>query len=171
MNIQLYKLPPQTTCVAATALAARSPRHPAHNPSSNDAMEISMNTNIRKVMIPALLSLSVAIAGLTSIRAHAGDSSPSSVRVSIAGFDRNSVEGARKIYARLKAAAYSVCGESEWDHYSVFRHGPSDCVNEALARAVLDVRSTQLSNLFIQKNGVTVAAQYGITPDIMTASK
>ncbi len=51
------------------------------------------------------------------------------------------------------------------------RGGPSDCVRGALANAVRDVRSAELSNLYIKKNGIKLAMQYGVTPEILTASK
>ncbi|MGO9993563.1 MAG: UrcA family protein [Steroidobacteraceae bacterium] len=130
-----------------------------------------MIRNIHQVMIPALLALSAGIAGLTPIRAHADDFSPRSVRVRIADLNPNTVEGARKIYARLKAAAYTVCGESDTDIDVMVRGGPSGCVREAIAHAVRDVRSVELSQLYIKKNGTTIAKQYGVTPDILTASK
>jgi UrcA family protein len=127
--------------------------------------------SMTKLMIPALVALSAGIAALTPIYTHADDFSPRSVRVSLAHLDPNSAEGARKIYARLEAAAWTACGESDLDIEVIALGHPSECVREALAHAVRDMRSIQLSQLYIKRNGANVAKQYDVTPDILTASQ
>jgi len=119
-------------------------------------------------MGPALLALGTAIAALTPVHTRADDFSPHSERVSLAKLDLNSVEGARKAYSRITAAAFDVCGESSMDFEVMFR-GPGECVQGALARAVLDVRSVELSKLYIKKNGIKIAALHGVTSPIVTA--
>jgi hypothetical protein len=88
--------------------------------------------------------------------------------VSLANLKLNSVEGARKAYTRIKAAAWSVCGESSTD-IEVMVRGPSECVKDAIARAVIGVQSVELSKLYIKKNGVQMATLYGVTSPIVTA--
>jgi UrcA family protein len=116
----------------------------------------------------ALLALATATAALTPIRTHADDFSTHSERVNLANLDLNSVEGARKAYARIKAAAFSVCGEQSMD-IEVMVRGPGKCVQEAIAHAVLDVQSAELSKLYIKRNGIQIAALYGVTSPIVTA--
>jgi UrcA family protein len=130
-----------------------------------------MSRNIRKMMIPSLLALVAGIAALTPIGTRADDFSPHSIRVSLAHLDPNSAEGARKVYARIESAAWTVCGESTMDVDVMYRHGPSECVKEAIAHAVRDVRSVELAQLYIKKNGTKLAKQYNVTPDILMASK
>jgi UrcA family protein len=130
-----------------------------------------MSRNIRKMMIPSLLALVAGIAALTPIGTRADDFSPHSIRVSLAHLDPNSVEGARKIYARIESAAWTVCGESAMDMDVMVRGGPSECVKEALAHGVRDVRSVALAQLYIKKNGTKLAQQYNIAPDVLVASK
>jgi len=130
-----------------------------------------MFINIRKLVIPSLLVLTAGIAALTPICSHADDFSPRSIRVGLAHLNPNSVEGAAKVYARIESAAWTVCGESAMDIEVMYRHGPSECVKEALAHAVRDVRSVELAQLYIKKNGTKLAKQYNVTPDILMASK
>jgi UrcA family protein len=123
---------------------------------------------LRDVMGPALLALGTATAALTPIRTRADDFAAHSERVSLAKLDLNSVEGARKAYARIKAAAFSVCGEQSMD-IEVMVRGPGECVQGAIARAVLDVRSVELSKLYIKRNGIEIATLHGVTSPIVTA--
>jgi UrcA family protein len=123
---------------------------------------------LRDVIGPALLALGTAAVVLTPIRTPAADLSVHSERVSLANLKLNSVEGARKAYTRIKAAAWSVCGESSTD-IEVMVRGPSECVKDAIARAVIGVQSVELSKLYIKKNGVQMATLYGVTSPIVTA--
>ena len=123
---------------------------------------------LRDVVGPALLVLATAIVLVTPIRTRAGDFSPHSERVSLAKLDLNSAEGARKAYARIKAAAFSVCGEQSMD-IEVMVRGPGECVQGAIARAVLGVQSVELSRLYIKRNGTQIAGLYGVTSPIVTA--
>jgi len=120
------------------------------------------------VMCPALLALGTAIAALTPAHTRADDFSPHSERVSFAKLDLNSVKGARKAYARIKAAAFSVCGEQSMD-IEVMVRGPGECVQGAIARAVLDAQSVELSKLYMKKNGIQMATLYGVASPVVTA--
>ena len=123
---------------------------------------------LRCVMSTTLLALGTATVVLTPICTRAGDFSAQSQRVSLANLNLNSVEGARKAYTRIQAAAWSVCGESRAD-IEVMMRGPSECVKDAIARAVNSVQRVELSKLYIKKNGVQMAALYGVTTPIVTA--
>jgi UrcA family protein len=169
MNIQDCKMPAST--MSPTALADSVRARDSLIPSSINSMEIPMFIYIRKLVIPSLLALVAGVAALTPICTHADEFSPPSIRVSLAHLNPNSVEGARKIYARIESAAWTVCGESSMDFDVMYRHGPSECVKEALAHAVRDVGSVELAQLYIKKNGTKVAKQYNVTTDILMASK
>jgi len=174
MKIQFRKNACPTASPAAPAGSVRAQSNIANatlNPSSINTLEIPMLKNIRKVVIPALLAVTAGIAALTPICTHADESATRSIRVRIADLDPNSVDGARKIYGRLERAAWTVCGESSMDIEVMVRGGPSDCVKEALAHAVRDVRSVELSQLYIKKNGAKLAMQYGVTTEILMAGK
>jgi UrcA family protein len=123
---------------------------------------------LRAVMGPALLALATATVVLSPKGAHADDFSTHSERVNLANLDLNSVEGARKAYARIKAAAWSVCGESSQD-IGVIVRGPSKCVKDAIARAVIGVQSDELSELYIKRNGIQMAKLYGVMSPVVTA--
>lgn len=169
MNIQIGRIAASTTF--PTALAASVRARATLNPSLINSLEIPMFRNIHKVVVPGLLALTAGIAALTPICTHADDFSPRSMRVSLAHLNPNSVAGARKIYARLESAAWTVCGESTMDIEVMYRHGPSKCVKETLARAVRDVGSVELAQLYIKKNGAKLAKQYNVTTDILIANK
>jgi UrcA family protein len=167
MNIQHCKIPASTMFPISLADSLRA----RDTASSINSLEIPMFTNVRKLVIPSLLALIAGIAAMTPICTHAEDFSPRSTRVSLANLNPNSVEGARKVYARIESAAWTVCGESTMDIDVMYRHGPSECVKEAIAHAVRDVRSFELAQLYIKKNGAKLAKQYNVTTDILMASK
>jgi UrcA family protein len=169
MNTQTRKNPASTMFLTASADTVRT--RDALNPSSFNSLEIPMFTKIRKLVIPSLLALIAGTAALTPVCAHADDFAPHSIRVSLADLNQNSAEGARKVYSRIESAAWTVCGESSMDIEVMYRHGPSDCVKEALAHAVRDARSAELAQLYIKKNGAKIAKQYNVSTDILVANK
>jgi hypothetical protein len=57
-------------------------------------------------------------------------------------------------------AAHYACGTSVYN--DVLLRGQEKCVEESLARAVQQVNSPQLSQVYVVKNGVRVAMKYGI---------
>jgi UrcA family protein len=164
MNIQLEENLAQTAMPAAPAATQNSP--------SIETQEIPMSTYFHNAsIVPTIIALMAGLAALAPIGSHADERATNSERVSIVGLNPNSVDGAKKIYARLSAAAWRVCGESTFDIDVMYRGGPSDCVHEALAHAVRDVHSVQLSQLYVKNNGIKMAKLYDVTPDILTASK
>jgi UrcA family protein len=144
----------------------------SENPSSIETQEIPMTTYFHNAsIVPTLVALMAGLAALAPIGSHANEPAKNSERVSIAGLNPNTPDGAKKIYARLSAAAWRVCGASSLDIEVIYLGGPGDCVHEALAHAVRDVHSAELAQVFIKKNGVKMAMQYNVSPDILTASK
>jgi hypothetical protein len=49
------------------------------------------------------------------------------------------------------------------------RFGPGPCVKAAVARAVRQLNSAKLTQVYIEKNGVDVASTFGIQRDTRTA--
>ena len=121
--------------------------------------------------VPTFIALMAGLAALAPLGSHASEPPKNSERVSIAGLNPNTPDGAKKIYARLSAAAWRVCDESSLDIEVIYTGGPGDCVHEALAHAVRDVHSAELAQVFIKNNGVKMAMQYDVSPGIRTASK
>jgi UrcA family protein len=126
---------------------------------------------IRKAVVPALLALAGGIAALTPVSGHANEFAPVSIHVNIAGLDPNTVDGARKIYARLEQAAWTACGESTSDIQVLVTGGPSKCVQDALANAVRAMRSVEVAQIYVKRNGSKTAMEYKVTPEILTAQK
>jgi UrcA family protein len=126
---------------------------------------------ICKALIPAAFALAAGIAALTPVCAHADQFAPVSIRVSIAGLDPNTAEGARKIYGRLERAAWTACGESQSDIQVLATGGPSKCVQDALANAVRAVRSVELAQIYVKRNGSKHAMEYKVAPEVLIAQK
>jgi hypothetical protein len=65
----------------------------------------------------------------------------------------------------------AACGTSDNDIDVIYRHGSNACVKDTIADAVRRINSPQLSQLYIEKNGVDRAAKYGIDTSVRTASR
>ena len=101
-----------------------------------------------------LLALAVTVMASAPICTHADDSAPAS-------------EGAHRIYSRIEAAADAACGTSNSD-IDVIMRGPSPCVRGAIARAVNATKSSNLAQVYVEKNGADVAQEFGVTQDVRT---
>jgi UrcA family protein len=115
-----------------------------------------------------LLALTATVIASAPI-CHADDS-PVSVRVKYSDLNTDTVQGAHRLYTRIEAAANSACGTSNTDA-EVIMSGPGPCVRNAIARAVRDVKSPALAQVYIEKNGARSAQEFGITAEMRTASK
>ena len=82
-------------------------------------------------------------------------------QVSAAGVDMNTAEGARAMYVRLKSAARSLCSTSD-PLYRAPSWVYSDCVQDALSRAVLHAHRPLITQVFISDYGIEAAEQFGI---------
>jgi UrcA family protein len=117
----------------------------------------------------AFLALAVIIAASAPLCSRADESTPRSVRVNYSNLNVNSTEGARKLYSRIYRAANYACGTSDTD-MDVMVRGPGPCVKDAVARAVLKLNRPQLTQVYVEINGVDVASTFGIRSDTRTAS-
>jgi UrcA family protein len=82
------------------------------------------------------------------------DEAVATQRVSFKDLNLNSPEGAAVLYGRIKKAAYEVCGQGNTYNLSQF-HAVEHCVSDAVSRAVAQVNSPMLTNLYNTKTGRT----------------
>lgn len=111
--------------------------------------ETHMITKTLRVM-ESVACLATAIA-LTALPAwsQAGDQDSVQMRVvNYSGLDINSPTGARIVYSRLRAAAYSACDASESANTSA-RTAYDPCIRIALGDAVRAMNRPQLTQLYV----------------------
>jgi UrcA family protein len=90
-----------------------------------------------------------------------------SIQVKFSDLNPNTTEGAHRLYARIETAAYYACGESKSDTPEMM-FAPGPCVKDAIGHAVRGAKIPNLAQVFIEKNGVDAAQQFGIG-DVRTA--
>jgi UrcA family protein len=121
---------------------------------------------IRKVLksnARLFLALAATVIASAPICSHADDSAPSrKVKYS----HPTTPEGARHVYAQIERAANYACGTDSAD-----LDKPGRCVREAIGRAIHDVNSPNLAQVYIEKNGMAEAHKFGISSDVMTAQR
>ena len=122
----------------------------------------------RKSNAGMLLALAVTVMASAPICTHADESAQSAVRVKYSNSDLSTMEGAHHIYSRIEAAANIVCGTSSTDIDFIMR-GPSPCVRGAIARAVNATKSSNLAQVYIDKNGLYAAHEFGVKSDVRTS--
>lgn len=116
-----------------------------------------------------LIVLSATVIASAPICVHADSPfAPVSVHVEFSDLNPNTTEGAHRLYSRIEAAAYAACGESQSDMPEMM-WAPGPCFRDAVGRAVHGAKITNLAQVFIEKNGVDAAQQFGIMGDVRTA--
>jgi UrcA family protein len=116
-----------------------------------------------------LLALSAMVIASATICVHADSPfTPVAVQVKFSDLNPNTTEGAQRLYSRIEAAAYAACGESKTDAPALM-FAPGPCVRDAVGRAVHAAKLPNLAKVFIEKNGVDAAQQFGIMGDVRTA--
>jgi UrcA family protein len=133
------------------------------------SLETAMVNKFDKSRTRAFLALAAVIAGFVPLGSQADESSPASVQLKYSSTSLNSTEGARHLYARIYRAANYACGTSDLDMDVMVRFGPGPCVKATVARAVRQLNSAKLTQVYIEKNGVDVASTFGIQRDTRTA--
>ena len=113
----------------------------------------------------ATFALVIAIAISAPVVSRAGEPQ---MRVSYSDLNLSSPEGARHLYSRIERVANYACGTSNTDTDVIMR-GPGPCVRAAIAHAVRDINSAMLTKLYVERNGVDRARQFGIEGDTLTA--
>jgi UrcA family protein len=114
----------------------------------------------------AAFALVIAIAGSAPVVSRAAE--PVKMRVSYSDLKLSSPEDARHLYSRIERVANYACGTSNSDTDVIMR-GPGSCVRAAIAHAVRDINSAMLTKLYVERNGVDRARQFGIEGDTLTA--
>ncbi len=115
-----------------------------------------------------LLALAATVIVSAPICSHADESAQAAERVvKYSNSDLSTSEGAHYIYSRIEAAANTVCGTSHTDIDFIMR-GNSPCVRGAIARAVNATKSSNLAQVYIDKNGVYSAHEFGVRSDVLT---
>lgn len=125
-------------------------------------------TKAHKVNSRLLLTLTAALIAAAPILSHAADAASVGVKVSFADLNPGTIEGAQRLYSRIEQAANTACGTSNMDTDVIMR-GPGPCVRGAVARAVKGVKSPTLAQVYIEKNGLKAANEFGITRDVLAA--
>jgi len=121
-----------------------------------------MTRKTLKLTTKAVLGAFATLAAIAPIYSHAADATVTVTRqVSYAGIDINTSDGAHTIYVRLKHAANSLCIAPNEEFRS-----PSwkyrECIQEAVAKAVLEAKSPLLTQMFVGDYGSEIAAQLGV---------
>jgi UrcA family protein len=114
----------------------------------------------------ATFALWVALAAAAPVVSRADE--PVKMRISYADLNPNSPEGVQRLYSRLEQVANYVCGTSNTDTDVIMR-GPGPCVKAAIGHAVRDINNAMLTKLYVKRNGVELARQFGIEGDTLTA--
>ena len=113
----------------------------------------------------ATFALVIAIAISAPVVSRAGEPQ---MRVSYSDLNLSSPEGARHLYSRIERVANYACGTSNTDTDVIMR-GPGPCVRAAIGHAVRNINSAMLTKLYVERNGVDLARQFGIEGDTLTA--
>ena len=117
------------------------------------------------VKASATFALVIAIAAAAPDVSRAGELE---MRISYSDLNINSPEGARHLYSRIERVANYACGTSNTDTDVIMR-GPGPCVRAAIGHAVHNINSAMLTKLYVERNGVDLARQFGIEGNTLTA--
>jgi len=124
-----------------------------------------MNNSV-KSKVRILIGAATTLAGVMPLCSAQADEAPS-VHVSYADLNLSSAAGAKALYQRINVAANEVCPKDSRDLALKQLH--LSCMQEAVAAAVRDVNSPQLSTLYVAKNGEEAAMKLGVSSPIRTA--
>ena len=128
-----------------------------------------MLTRLFKSNIAASLAIGVAVTAFFPICSQA-DEAARAEKLSFQRTKLQSDEGARKVYILIVQSANSACGTSSTDTDVIMRRRPGPCVQEAVARAVRQIDSQKLAQVYVANNGIDRAREYGISDAARTAS-
>jgi len=120
--------------------------------------------------VAASLAIGVAVTAFLPICSQA-DEPVRAEKVSFQRANLQSDEGARKVYMLIVQAANSACETSSQDTDVIMRRGPGRCVQAAVARAVRQIDSQKLVQVYVAHNGMDRAREYGISDALRTAGK
>lgn len=127
-----------------------------------------MLTRFFKSNVAASLAIGVAVTAFLPICSQA-DAPARTEKVSFQRANLQSDEGARKVYMLIVQAANSACETSSTDTDVIMRGHAGLCVQEAVAHAVRQIDNQHLVRVYIAKNGMDRAREYGISDVVRTA--
>ena len=124
-----------------------------------------------KMTSKACLGVCATLAAIAPMLSHAADATVAVTRqVSYAGIDLDTTDGAHTLYVRLKHAASSLCSPSHEEY-----RGPSwvyrECIQDAVAKAVIQVKRPLITQLFVGDYGSEIAAQLGVDKGTRVAKR
>jgi UrcA family protein len=96
-------------------------------------------------------SAAIAWGGGNAAQAGEPDNTVAHKVVSFRDLNLNSPEGVAVLYRRINNAAYEVCGDP--DRFDLSELKLQICVKDAVSRAVAQVNSAMLTNLYQAKTG------------------
>jgi UrcA family protein len=142
-------------------LAARSHSVTAFQPMNRETHMITRTLRVMESV--ACLTAAVALTVLPAW-SQAGELGGVQTRVvSYSGLDLNSPAGARILYSRLRAAAYSACDAAESANTSA-RTSDDPCMRKALGDAVASVNRPQLTELYVARyHSAPAHSDFGIS--------
>jgi UrcA family protein len=126
--------------------------------------KLNARTDVTLSLLAALIA--VVLATLTALvplagRAAEADATTVSRRVSYAGIDLNTPQGAHTVYVRLKSTARALCAGSD-PVYTAPSWVYRQCIEDALAKVIRSHQHPLMSEAFVNDYGMEVAAQLGI---------
>jgi UrcA family protein len=125
--------------------------------------KLDAGTKVTLTLLAALTA--VVLAALTAVvplaaRAAQADATVSR-RVSYAGIDLNTPQGAHTVYFHLKSAARALCTGSD-PVYTAPSWVYRECIEDALAKVIRNAHRPLMSQAFVSDYGMKVAAQLGV---------
>jgi UrcA family protein len=128
-----------------------------------------MLTRFLKSNVAASLAIGIAVTAFLPICSQA-DEPARTEKVNFQKVNLQSDEGARKVYVLIVQGANSACETSSTDTDVIMRGRPGPCVQEAVARAVRQIDSQKLVQVYVANNGIDRAREYGLADAVRTAS-
>jgi UrcA family protein len=119
---------------------------------------MTMNTIRTKLYATICVLFGSAAVAAPWTSAHASDEPVASKTVKYADLNLQTVEGAKTLYNRIRAAAHQVCSPTDRD--AILREGMPSCINKAIDEAVKTVNAPNLTALrFGNGNDVRLASK------------
>jgi len=119
--------------------------------------EMTMNSIRTKLYATICVLFGSAAVGAPWTSAQAGEQTPASKTVKFADLDVQTVEGAKVLYKRIRAAASQVCETNDRD--PIMREATPGCIDTAIDNAVKKVNAPYLTALRFGNSNVRLASK------------
>jgi UrcA family protein len=127
-----------------------------------------MITRFFRANVAASLAIGAALTAFLPICSQA-DEPARTEKVTFTKASLQSDEGARSVYFLIVQAANAACETSSSDIDVMVRGRAAPCVQRAVARAVRQLDSPKLVQVYVAHNGIDLAREYGISEEALTA--